>query len=446
MSHLLTEHRFDFIGIQETKSSGNTLTQLASGFLINSSNTALHNQDETRGTGLVFRKYLAPCLRKLYQGNSRWCGALFLAKPVPILVLSVYAPTAAADPETKLQFYQEIGDIPRENGSAMIIILGDFNARILANPGLPRHIGTNIFQSDRPLRDQAEDVLESRDLFLDFLIQNDLVALNTIVPKPPSEQITFRHPGQPDFAPPWVENNFAQIDYILTKGRFRNMFAEGKTHPHLNYDSDHLPVGAIMTVHWYFGSPKKVTPPKRHLRKCTPEAKGAYNEELRKKPWTWETIRQDITELSQSIRGTQPPNVKKPYLKNTSIERLRQRDAALQEGNAEESKRLTAQSRRQVKKDRKEHTTEKLRAFVGAQQNWPAIKDLRKPFIPRFSKRGNTKAAIPSQYPNDCARYFATEHWKTPLRQAPPDLPFKSGRGTFHNRGTQPRNRHPPPQ
>ena len=30
--HLLTEHRFDFIGIQETKSSGNTLTQLASGF------------------------------------------------------------------------------------------------------------------------------------------------------------------------------------------------------------------------------------------------------------------------------------------------------------------------------------------------------------------------------------------------------------------------------
>ena len=112
------------------------------------------------------------------------------------------------------------------NGGALIIILGDFNARVLTNPGVPRHVGPNIFQSDRPLGDQSEDILENRDLFLDFLIQHDLVALNALMPKPPADQITFKHPGQPDFSPPWVENNFAQINYILTKCRFGNLFAD----------------------------------------------------------------------------------------------------------------------------------------------------------------------------------------------------------------------------
>ena len=199
-----------------------------------------------------------------------------------------------------------------------------------------------------------------------------------------------------------------------------------------------------MTMHWFFGSPPKATPPTKHIRKCTPEAKGAYIDELKKKDCTWETIRQDITDLSKSIRGTQPPNVKKPYLKDSTIEMLRRRDEALQNGNVEESKRITTQFRRQIKKDRKDNITEKLRTFVSAQQNWPAIKDLRKPFVPRFSRRGTTKAAIPSQYPNDCAQYFATEHWKPqprlPSARPPPDLPPNFGRGTLYDGRTEPRN------
>ena len=291
LSHLLSHHKLDIIGIQQ---------QLAHGYLLNSSDTTLHGREETRGTGLIFKKHLAPSLRKLYQGNSRWCGALFLAKPVPILVLSVYAPTAAADIETKMHFYQDIGEIIRENGGALVIILGDFNARILTNPGLPRHVGNNVFPSARPLGEQSEEILENRDLFLDFLIQNDLVALNTLMPGRPQEQITFRHPGQPNFTPPWSEHNFAQIDYILTKCRFRNMFAEVKPQPHLDYDSDHLPIVAKLKVHWYFGSPPKPAPAIRHLRKCTPEAKAHYNAALKQKERTWTTVRQDISELAQA--------------------------------------------------------------------------------------------------------------------------------------------------
>ena len=134
LSHLLEKHNLDIVGIQETKCSGNTLSTLAAGFLLNSSDNPFPEKEEHRGTGLIFRKTLAQALRKTYQGSSRWCGALFLANPVPLLILSVYAPTAAAEPDTKDTFYQDISEIIAENGGAMIVILGDFNASIITDP------------------------------------------------------------------------------------------------------------------------------------------------------------------------------------------------------------------------------------------------------------------------------------------------------------------------
>ena len=116
LSHLIDKHRFSIIGIQETKCSGNTVTPLAAGFLLNSSDQSLPGKEEHRGTGLVIAKTLAPALTKTYLGSSRFCGALFLAKPTPLLILSAYAPTAAADLEEKQGFYNNLGEILRENG------------------------------------------------------------------------------------------------------------------------------------------------------------------------------------------------------------------------------------------------------------------------------------------------------------------------------------------
>ena len=385
---------------------------MAAGFLLNSSENPFPGNVEHHGTGIVFRRNLAPALRKVYQGSSRWCGALFLAKPIPLLILSVYAPTAATNPEIKEKFYQEIGEIIAENGGAMVILLGDFNARILANPGLPRHIGTNIFSSAHPLGTHSEEVLDNRERFLDFLVQHDMVALNTLQGGPPETQITYRYPGQANFEPPWEEARFTQIDFILTKSRWRNLFSEVRARPNLDFDSDHLPISAELHAHWHFGSPPKTPPNTKHNRTCTIEQKGAYNKDIKQHPFSWDNIRESITASAKKNRGTRPPDIKKPYLKDTTIALLRQRDEALHRGHHAESKLLTTQFRHQVKKDRKDAITEQLRTFSGHQQNWPAIKKLRKAFIPRFSKRGTEKGSIPASFPNDCARFFATEHWK----------------------------------
>ena len=113
----------------------------------------------------------------------------------------------------------------------MVIVLGDFNAKVLTDPGIPRRVGPNTFTSTRALGEYREDILENRDLFLDFLLQQDLVALNTLRSGPAEEQVTYRYPIQPDFGHPWEENSFAQIDFILTKSRWRNLCSDVKQKP-----------------------------------------------------------------------------------------------------------------------------------------------------------------------------------------------------------------------
>ena len=192
-----------------------------------------------------------------------------------------------------------------------------------------------------------------------------------------------------------------------------------------------------MVVQCYFGSPPKETPPTRHLRKCVEDAKRQYNEAFKTTKEGWRTIRNKIAEAAKTHRGLRTPNIKKPYLKDSTIVLLSQRDEALQNDRIEENKIITPRFRRQVKKDRKDYITEQLRTFSGPQQNWPAIKALRQPFVPRFSKRGQAKASIPKQFPNDCARYFATEHWQPIPQQAivtaPPFFPpsYEAGRFTI---------------
>ena len=428
LSHLLREGRFDFLGLQETKCSGNTWGILADGFLINSSDTPLADREEHRGTGLVFQKRYAPALYKIYQGSSRWCGGLFYADPVPLLIVSVYAPTAATAYEEKTRFYNDLGEILRENGGALTIILGDFNAKILENPGLPENIGLNIFQSDMPLEHHSLETLENRDLFLDFLVQHGLVALNTLAITTPDKQVTYRCPGQQHFTPPWNTTMFAQMDYVLVKKRHRNHFNTVRTCPELDYDSDHLPLLAEMVAHWKFRAPVREDRPPRHNRQTTKEAKGNYNEALANIALNWDNVRQETHKAAVTHRGTNQPQAKKPYLKPETLQLLHDRDTALQQGDFDQSSLLTRKFRRMVKRDRKDHITEQLRTFVGAQKNWKAIKQLRSKLTPRFSKRGQTRGAVPQNYPEDCARFFAREHWKLvpPIHQAPPAPLFET--------------------
>ena len=233
--------------------------------------------------------------------------------------------------------------------------------QLLTDPGLPRQVGTNIFPTTRPLGEQSAEVLENRDLFLNFLVQYDLIALNTLQTQPPRKQVTYRSPGQRHFEPPWSENRFAQIDYILTKARWRSSFAAVGTLPQYDYDSDHLPLQATLHLHWKFGSPKPPPKPDRHLWKCDPASVRQYNIQLEQTPLHWETLQETIKDVTLNHRGIQPKTIKLPYLQPHTRDLLKARDDALARNQQPEAKILTAQFRRQVKKDKKQNQKEQLK-------------------------------------------------------------------------------------
>ena len=197
-----------------------------------------------------------------------------------------------------------------------------------------------------------------------------------------------------------------------------------------DYDSDHLPVEAQLKIHWRFGPKPRPPPAIRHNRHCTPEQRTEYNRLLTEAPLTWDNIQKHISNSAITARGTKPPHIKKHYITQNTLNTLEARDLALKHQDYELARQLTSRFRRQVRQDKKADITEQLRTFIGAQQNWPAIKKLRNKFTPRFSKRGHTRAAIPSNYPNDCADFFAKTHWAaiTPQDTAmPPPLHNQAG-------------------
>ena len=85
------------------------------------------------------------------------------------------------------------------------------------------------------------------------------------------------------------------------------------------------------------------------------------------------------------------PIAKKPFLSDSAMELLQERDTQLARGNQEGSKATTYQFRSQLKRVKKEHMEALLCTFEGAQKNWPAIKGLCKKFLRHFSKRGGSK-------------------------------------------------------
>ena len=83
-----------------------------------------------------------------------------------------------------------------------------------------------------------------------------------------------------------------------------------------------------------------------------------------------------------------------------------------------------AQSDDKYKKQKRSHHRTTTNPH-GAPTEQACNKGLRQTFVPRFSKRGAEKGSIPAQFPNDCTRYFPTEHWKPQpiqISAAPPPL------------------------
>ena len=96
-------------------------------------------------------------------------------------------------------------------------------------------------ESNRDPSNTTEEQQQSRELLVNFCKNNDYTIANTTFRKPTQKKCTFkkwdREPG-----PPWNQEKYREIDWILVNNRGENSITDIETDTQANISSDHFPV------------------------------------------------------------------------------------------------------------------------------------------------------------------------------------------------------------
>ena len=174
-----------------------------------------------RGVGFILDKSAAKSFLGFNPISERVITLRLQGRPMNTTIVQVYAPTSTASDETMEDFYGQLQDaLDKIPSKDMLIVMGDWNAKIGKNLSKSKIIGKHGLGE----RNERGDSLE------DFCQSNDLIVGNTFFQQHPRRLWTWRSPGGN------VKN---QIDYVLIKRRWRSSLLNVRTRPGADCGSDH---------------------------------------------------------------------------------------------------------------------------------------------------------------------------------------------------------------
>ena len=149
----------------------------------------------------------------------------FDAKPIPLVIIQVYAPTTEYSEDCLEEFYKDMREaMDQTKTTDLVIVMGDLNAKVgKGKDGEivgPYGLGTRNERGDR---------------LIEFCEEYNLSISNTQFQHHPRYLYTWKSPGD-------VRRN--QIDYIMIKQRFKNSIINVKTLPGADINSDHCLLAA----------------------------------------------------------------------------------------------------------------------------------------------------------------------------------------------------------
>ena len=203
---------------------------------------------EKHGVGIIIRNSLFEDIKIESKGGRI---IRLESKKSKVAFTSAYAPTTDKEEEELADFYNNLSLTTEEIPSRYkMFILGDFNAQILKreNEFEAELIGKHIFhdqEAHQQLADQWKRKLETaRNEFVNFCIEKDLVVANTWFKKKDANLVSYSKEPIPANDPPYNGNRYSQIDYILTKRKWRNnvMDVSNQIDAHLDAFIDHFPI------------------------------------------------------------------------------------------------------------------------------------------------------------------------------------------------------------
>ena len=308
--------------------------------------------------------------------------------------MSVCMPPPANHRAAKKEaFYEELSrTVSGLHG--IIYIGGDFNARMYERLEHEREaIGEGILarvgyvttqEKGKGIGDQTR---ENRDLFVDFLKTQEMVAANTMFQKPTHKLVTYKekvpaHNKESDQydgenTGPYDHTKYAQCDYILVKKTFQKTIANCESRVDLNRDSDYIPlVAEVKTNMKRQQKPhNEKTAPKHH--KPTTEHYLWYNEAvaalvnakgmeqmeagMEPQPMTLEEWVQTLALTAEANLEKISPDMRKDYISKSTWEKIEHRNALQKEGDKEKKvATLNKEIKKQAFQDRKQKKLEEF--------------------------------------------------------------------------------------
>ena len=178
-----------------------------------------------RGAGFIVNKNTIGSILECTHVSSRIITIRVKGQPLKMSIIQIYTPTSEYDDNDIELFYQELIEaIQKINGKDILIIQGDWNAKIGKDAHENWHDVVGKFG--------LEDTNDRGTRLLEFAKEHKLVVANTLFGHKKSRTVTWNSPGG-------VTHN--QIDFILIQKRYQSGINGTKTRvfPGADIDSDH---------------------------------------------------------------------------------------------------------------------------------------------------------------------------------------------------------------
>ncbi|PZC74827.1 hypothetical protein B5X24_HaOG207140 [Helicoverpa armigera] len=274
--------------------------------------------ESINGVGFI----VPPTINKYVTGyntvSDRIITLRLNAKPMPLNIVQIYAPTAQSSPESIDEFYATleatITAIPKRE---MLVIMGDWNAKI-GDTSADDHMRNVVGKYGLGVRNQRGERL------LDFCITRELAVHNTRFKHHVRRLYTWVSPG---------DRCRNQIDYIMTSSRWNSSIQNVKTYPGADCGSDHNLLVAWMKLRLKRASKSKsrlcrkidLTEAKTFRDQVDLKLKGR-EDTINTVTTTWNSLKSSITDTLREMTraGTRQPK-RKIFIQDETWEAIEKR-------------------------------------------------------------------------------------------------------------------------
>ena len=94
-------------------------------------------------------------------------------------------------------------------------------------------LGQFVFRKgEEAIEAQAKDTAVSREMLIEFCVENELVVTNTRFKKPNKEYCTYKEINTNGFCDPWTPDRFQMLDMCLMPQRWTTYYGRAGTPAH----------------------------------------------------------------------------------------------------------------------------------------------------------------------------------------------------------------------